>query len=86
MRILRLEQHPIRQYFDAGLVATVNTDDPQMFQTSLAEEYRFLEEAGGWTKTEICQLILFWIESSWLPEERKAMLVEEFRNDSSWKK
>jgi adenosine deaminase len=80
-----LDQHPIRQYFEAGLVVTVNSDDPKMFQTSLANEYRLLEQECGWTKPELCQLILFAIEASWLPAARKKSLAGEFRNDDAWR-
>jgi adenosine deaminase len=77
-------EHPIRKYFDAGLIVTANTDDPKMFQTSLAEEYRLLEQECGWKKTEICRLILNAIESSWQTAEQKAALVERFRKDELW--
>jgi adenosine deaminase len=83
--VLNLGQHPIRQYFEAGLVVTVNSDDPKMFQTNLANEYRLLEQECGWTKPELCQLILFAIESSWLPAARKTALAGQFRNDPAWK-
>ncbi len=80
-----LREHPIRQYFKAGVVVTVNTDDPKMFQTRLADEYRLLEQECGWTRPEICRLIRFAIESSWLPDVRKTALAEEFRKDPAWK-
>lgn len=80
-----LREHPIRRYFDAGVIVTVNTDDPKMFQTNLADEYRLLEQECGWTKQEICRLILNAIESSWLSDERKTALAAEFRNAPEWK-
>ena len=80
-----LDEHPIREYFDAGVVVTVNTDDPKMFQTSLADEYRLLEQDCGFTKSEICRLVLFAVESSWLLDERKASLIAKFRKDPAWK-
>jgi adenosine deaminase len=79
-----LLEHPIRRYFEAGMMVTVNTDDPKMFQTSLAEEYRLLEQECGWTKMEICGLILNAIESSWQPAEQKAALVARFKQDELW--
>ena len=79
-----MAEHPIRQYFEAGLVVTVNTDDPKMFQTSLANEYRLLEQECCWTRQKICRLILFAVESSWLPVERKTALAEDIRKDPSW--
>ena len=36
-----LAQHPVRRYFDQGLMLTLNSDDPAMFRTSLVEEYAF---------------------------------------------
>jgi len=83
--IKNITEHPIRAFFDAGLVVTVNTDDPKMFQTSLAEEYRLLEKECGFTKPEICRLILNAIRSSWLPDERKALLTAEFTQSPVWR-
>jgi adenosine deaminase len=41
--------HPIRALVDAGLVCTVNSDDPGMFGTTLVDEYRLLAAQGfGW--------------------------------------
>jgi adenosine deaminase len=85
-RVVRgLADHPIRRYFEAGMVVTVNSDDPKMFQTSLADDYRGLERECGFTKEEIRRIILAAIDASWLPEERKASLAAEFARDPAWK-
>ncbi|MET3963189.1 aminodeoxyfutalosine deaminase [Marmoricola sp. OAE513] len=48
----RLEEHPITVFRDAGVVVTVNSDDPPMFGTSLNREYEIaaalldLDQAG----------------------------------------
>jgi adenosine deaminase len=82
--VAAIEAHPIRRYFEHGIVVTVNTDDPKMFGNSLAEEYRLLEERLGFSRDEIRTLILTGIQASWLPEDRKLQLVEAFRNDPAW--
>lgn len=82
--VARLAEHPIRRYLDAGIPITVGSDDPRMFQTSLADEYRQLESECGFTPEEIRGLILSAIEASWLPAERKASLAESFRGDPAW--
>ncbi len=79
-----LAEHPIREYFEHGLVISVNTDDPTMFGTTLDAEYELLERECGFARREICGLILHAIESSWLPEDRKILLASDFRKDSSW--
>lgn len=79
-----IEQHPIREYFDRGLLVTVNTDDPKMFGNSLAEEYLTLVEQLGFSQDEICRLILTGIQASWLPAAQKENLTRRFKADPSW--
>ncbi len=76
-----IEAHPIRRYFDLGLMVTVNSDDPKMFGNSLAEEYATLERALGFTPYEVQTLVLNGVRASWLPEARKAVMVGEFERD-----
>ena len=79
-----IAEHPIREYFERGLIISVNTDDPTMFGTTLGGEYELLVQECGFTKREICGLILLAIESSWLSEDRKILLATDFKKDSSW--
>ncbi len=79
-----IEDHPARRFFERGLVITINSDDPKMFGNSLAEEYRLLEERLGFSRDDIRALILQAIRVSWLPEERKQKMVEDFCSDPGW--
>ena len=79
-----LAQHPIRDYFERGLLVTVNTDDPKMFGNSLAEEYQLLHTELGFTQAMICTLILQGIQASWLSPERKQQLTNRFCEDPAW--
>ena len=79
-----LERHPIRRFFDRGLLVTVNTDDPSMFGTSLAGEYLGLMETLNFSRDEIRTLILQAIQVSWLTEDEKRTLFADFRNDPGW--
>lgn len=40
------DSHPIRKLLDAGILCTLNSDDPAMFSTSLKQEYFLLLEQG----------------------------------------
>ncbi len=80
----RIENHPIKDYFGEGLLVTVNTDDPKMFNTGLANEYQLLVEHCGFSKADICKLILNGIEASWLPDEQRLEYIDIFKNDESW--
>ena len=73
-----IESHPIRRYFDRGVLVTVNTDDPMMFRNSLAAEYQALTEAHKFTRDDIHTLVLNGIQASWLSPERKRTLLGDF--------
>jgi adenosine deaminase len=79
-----LSAHPIRQFFDRGLLVTVNTDDPAMFDTSLAREYRALARVHGFTGAEVCRLVENAARASWLPDGAKADLLARLRADPGW--
>ena len=79
-----IAEHPIREYFERGLIISVNTDDPMMFGTTLDKEYELLVQECGFTRQEICRLILLGVESSWLSEDRKKLLATSFEKEPSW--
>ena len=79
-----IARHPIRRCFDCGLVVTVNTDDPEMFGNSLAQEFRCLESELGFSRDEIRSLIVDGIQATWLPQASKSHLADSFRRDPDW--
>ena len=72
-----IEQHPIRRFYDEGLLVTVNTDDPEMFNNTLLEEYETLMDIHGFSAAEICQLRDNAIEGSWMSSDEKKQLLAE---------
>ena len=54
--ITRIEEHPIRRAFAAGLNVGVNTDDPGAFLCSMASEHALLAERFGFTPVERLRL------------------------------
>jgi len=81
-----IDFHPVKIFFDAGLLVTINTDDPDMFGNSLAQEYQLLEERLGFSRDEVRKLILNGVKASWLSTGRKKQLQETFINDENWLK
>ncbi len=79
-----IHEHPVRRYFEHGLMVTVNSDDPKMFANSMAEEYHLLVEQLGFTGDEICTLVLNAIQASWMPEDNKAKMMAAFQSDPAW--
>ncbi len=52
-RVERLERHPIRALYDAGVRVTVNTDDYLVFGSSMSEEFLKLFQCGLFTAAEL---------------------------------
>jgi adenosine deaminase/aminodeoxyfutalosine deaminase len=64
--------HPLRRYFDAGLLVTLNSDDPAFFGSDLAHEYLLAHTEQGFSRSELRQLAANSIRASFLPEQEKA--------------
>ncbi len=64
--------HPLRRYFDEGLLVTLNSDDPAFFGSDLANEFLLAHTEQGFTRAELRRLASNSIEASYLPEAEKA--------------
>jgi aminodeoxyfutalosine deaminase len=74
----RLEDHPVRQYFDHGLMLTLNTDDPAMFHTALSREYAIAQKTFGFTEEQLRELARNSFEASFLDAEHKVKMLDLF--------
>ena len=73
-----LAQHPVRRYFDEGLMLTLNSDDPAIFATSLVAEYGLVQEAFGFTDEHLRELARNSFEASFLPPDKKIAFLNLF--------
>jgi adenine deaminase len=70
-----LEHHPLRKMLDAGLAATVNSDDPAYFGGYVNENFIESVSALGLSKVQIRQLAGNAVAGSFLADDRKAELA-----------
>jgi adenosine deaminase len=69
--VRRYEDHPIGEFLTRGLVATLNTDDPVLFDIELNEEYRRASEKTGLGPAGVGALLRNGVKASFLDDSRK---------------
>ncbi|MDX3661226.1 adenosine deaminase [Streptomyces sp. ID05-26A] len=72
-----IEAHPVRQMLDAGVVVTLNTDDPPFFGATLEGEYLAVASALGLGRGEVAKLAENAVLAAFLPSTRKTVLLRE---------
>ncbi len=70
-----LAEHPVREYFDHGVMINLNSDDPAMFGTSLLNEYQIAQDNFGFTDEHLRELARNSFEASFLPAEKKLQFL-----------
>lgn len=72
-----IDTHPVRHYFERGLMITLNSDDPPMFGADLLDEYETVQREFEFTNEQMRELAANSVEASFLPPSRKIALLAE---------
>jgi aminodeoxyfutalosine deaminase len=72
-----LANHPLHELYDAGVLVTVNSDDPPMFGTTLNREYEIAADLLGLDEGGIVDLARNAVRASFMPPEEQARLLTE---------
>ncbi len=67
-----LSVHPLKRLLEAGVVCTINSDDPAYFGGYVNDNYRAVTDALGLTPQQLKTLAVMSIDSSWLSLAEKA--------------
>lgn len=70
------EDHPLREYYDAGLVVTLNTDNRLISGTTVTDEYSHAHVHLGFTWEELTRIARMGFESAFLHRPEKLALLE----------
>lgn len=80
--------HPFRQLDEMGVLVTVNSDDPPLFNTSLCQEYSVLAAEFGYAKADLVRIARNAFVAAAAPVEVKQQLLDEFddwvKNNDNW--
>ena len=72
--VVRGEVNPVRQTKDAGLLCTINSDDPAMFGSDLEGEFQLLSDQG-FSDHELLSFVRNSVRVSIMPEASKSKLL-----------
>ncbi|WP_174813025.1 adenosine deaminase [Nocardioides psychrotolerans] len=75
--VATLAEHPLKAFVDAGVVVTINSDDPPMFATDLNREYAIAADLLGLDEHGVADLARTAIDVSFAPDEVKAAVRGE---------
>ncbi len=73
-----IAEHPLKQLFDQGVRVTINSDDPEVLETNLNNEYRIAHEVLGMSMHDIMFCNRYAYEASFLPEKAKRRIWEKY--------
>ncbi|MEU7895900.1 adenosine deaminase [Nonomuraea sp. NPDC049152] len=72
-----LSSHPLGDLAQAGLVVTLNTDDPAYFQTTLNQELRAAHDLHGFTRQALRDAQAAALDASYAPSATKTAVHRE---------
>ena len=72
-----LKNHPIRKMLEAGLKATMNSDDPAYFGGYMNENFLQLTEALSLSKDEVVTLARNGFDAAFVSEDQKQAMIEK---------
>jgi adenosine deaminase len=79
----RIEEHPLRLFFERGLQITLSTDDPAMFETTLLEEYAHAAGEIGMSASSLLRVAEIGFQNAFATDDVKAGYVKSLREISS---
>jgi len=73
-----IEEHPLKKLFDLGVKVTINSDDPEVLETNLNNEYRIAHEVLGMSLGDIYACNRNAYEVSFIPENEKKRIWDKY--------
>ncbi len=72
---LTYEAHPIKKLIDAGVLVTINSDDPGVFATTLSDDYEVLHRVHGFTDSDFKTANDIAYKYSFISEDKKKRIL-----------
>ncbi len=75
--VASLAEHPLPVFVEAGVVVTINSDDPPMFGTTLNQEYAVAADLLDLDKSGLADLARAGVDASFAPDDVKSAIRAE---------
>lgn len=76
--VATIEEHPLKKLFDLGVRVTINSDDPEVLETNVNNEYRIAHEVLGMSMEDIATCNRYAFESSFVDETIKQRIWQKY--------
>ncbi|MCE9644738.1 MAG: adenosine deaminase [Chloroflexi bacterium] len=73
-----IEEHPLKKLFDLGVKVTINSDDPEVLETNVNNEYRIAQEILGMSMEEIATCNRYAFEASFINAASKQRIWDQY--------
>ena len=73
-----IDEHPLKKLFDLGVRVTINSDDPEVLETNLNNEYRIAHEVLGMSMEDISTCNRYAFDASFLEVANKQRIWEKY--------
>jgi adenosine deaminase len=73
-----LADHPLPDFYHAGVKVSINSDDPQLMDIDLTHEYEIAKKLYHFTSEDFKKMNLYALEKSFLPSEIVESVKKEF--------
>jgi adenosine deaminase len=75
--VRRIEDHPLKRLFDQGVKVTISSDDPELLDTNVNNEYRIAHEVLGMSLGDIAACNRYAVAASFIPADEKRAVIEK---------
>jgi adenosine deaminase len=76
--VATIDEHPLKKLFDLGVKVTINSDDPEVLETNVNNEYRIAHEILGMSLEDIATCNRYACEASFIDEPAKKSICEKY--------
>lgn len=81
MGVKDFKVHPLKEFYDNGLLVTINTDNRLVSNTTITNEIYQIAKAHNLSKDDIAKIVLNGVKAAFVDSDKKEELLNKFRKE-----